>query len=146
MLNFFKNPLEIDPLDQPKVTAGRDHCFRTCCPSVRPSPLFKSRKTKQQKTMFATGETLGLAEWILDDTCPVVLIVTESLVYHLFAFHTKIEYCVNRKIPLSRPLTFKEVCSRTNRWDRTKITRVLIFIRNYKCCIVMVRGSIAEIL
>ena len=30
----------IDPLGQPKVTAGRDHCFRTyfqsVCPSVRP--------------------------------------------------------------------------------------------------------------
>ena len=48
---------------------GRDHCFRTCCPSVRPSPLFKSRKTNQQKTMFATGVTMGLAEWIIDDTC-----------------------------------------------------------------------------
>ena len=36
----------IDPLDQPKVTAGRYHCFRTCCPSVRPSTLFKSRKNK----------------------------------------------------------------------------------------------------
>ena len=55
----------IDPLGQPKVTAGRDHRFRTCCPSVRP---FKSRKTKQQKTMFATGATMGLAEWIIDDT------------------------------------------------------------------------------
>ena len=35
----------IDPLGQPKVTAGRDHCFRTCCVRtyryVRPSPLFK---------------------------------------------------------------------------------------------------------
>ena len=41
----------IDPLGQPKVTAGRDHCFRTCCPYVRTSPLFKSRKTKQQRTM-----------------------------------------------------------------------------------------------
>ena len=37
--------------------------------SVRPSALFKSRKTKQQKTMFATGVTMGLAEWIIDDTC-----------------------------------------------------------------------------
>ena len=35
---------------------------------VRKSPLFKSRKTKQQKTM-ATGVTMGLAEWIIDDTC-----------------------------------------------------------------------------
>ena len=40
-------------------------------PSLRPSPLFKSRKTKQQKTMFATGVTMGLAEWIIDDTCLV---------------------------------------------------------------------------
>ena len=42
-----------DPLGQPKVMAGRDHGFRTFCPSVRtsvpPSPLSKSRKTKQQK-------------------------------------------------------------------------------------------------
>ena len=39
--------------------------------SVRPSPLFKSSKTKQQKTMFATAVTMGLAEWIIDDTCLV---------------------------------------------------------------------------
>ena len=67
----------IDLLGQPKVTAGRDHCFRICCPSVRrfvrtsTSTLFKSRKTKQ-KTTFATGVTMGLAEWIIDDTCLVV--------------------------------------------------------------------------
>ena len=36
---------------------------------VRQSPIFKSRKTKQQKTMFVTGVTMGLAEWIIDDTC-----------------------------------------------------------------------------
>ena len=39
--------------------------------SVRPSPLFKCRKTKQQKTMFTTGVTIGVAEWIIDDTCLV---------------------------------------------------------------------------
>ena len=50
----------IDPFGQPKVTAGRDHCFRTCCP-VRTSPLFKSRITKQQNIMFATGVTMDLA-------------------------------------------------------------------------------------
>ena len=27
--------LKIDPLGQPKVTAGKDHCFRTYCPYVR---------------------------------------------------------------------------------------------------------------
>ena len=38
-------------------------------PSVRPSvhPHFsKSSQTKQAKTMFTTGETVGLAEWIID--------------------------------------------------------------------------------
>ena len=35
---------------------------------VRPSPLFKSRNIKQQKTMFATGEIVDLAEWLIDDT------------------------------------------------------------------------------
>ena len=43
-------------------------------PSVRPSTLFKSSKTKQQKTMFATGVTMGLAELIIDDTCLVVFV------------------------------------------------------------------------
>ena len=54
----------IDPLGQPKVTAGRDHCFSTCSPYVRTSVLtFKSRKTKQQKTMFATGVTGRVDHW-----------------------------------------------------------------------------------
>ena len=26
----------VDPLGQPTVTAGKDHCFRTCCPYVHP--------------------------------------------------------------------------------------------------------------
>ena len=41
---------------------------------VRPSVRFhfsKSSKTKQQKTMSATGESVGLAQWIIDDTCLV---------------------------------------------------------------------------
>ena len=66
----------IDPLSQPKATAGRDHCFRTCCPSVN------SRKTKQQKTMFATGVTMGLAEWIIDDTCLVPVFIGPSKIWH----------------------------------------------------------------
>ena len=61
----------IDPLGQPTATAGRDNCFHTCCPSVRPSSLFQSSKTKQQqKKMFATGVTVG-SEWIIDDICLV---------------------------------------------------------------------------
>ena len=35
----------------------------------------KSSKTKQisMKTMFATGDTVGLAEWIIDGTCLVII-------------------------------------------------------------------------
>ena len=63
--------IHIDPLGQPTFTAGSAHYVRTWCPSVRPSPLFKSSKTNEQKTMVATGEAVGLAEWIIDDTCLV---------------------------------------------------------------------------
>ena len=52
------------------------HVVRT---SVRPSPLFKFRKTKQQKTMFATGVTVGLAEWIVDDTCLVFMYIDRNI-------------------------------------------------------------------
>ena len=62
-----------DPLGHPTATAGRDHSFRTYCPSVRPSPFSKSSKTKQQITMFATGVAVGLAELIIDDTYLVSL-------------------------------------------------------------------------
>ena len=64
----------VDPLGSPKVTAGRDHCFCTCCPSV---PTFQNlAKRNKAKTMFATGETVGLAEWIIDDICLVFLFST----------------------------------------------------------------------
>ena len=61
-----------DPLGQPTVTAGKDqiifaHVVRTS--SVRPH-ISKQNKF-QAKTMLATGETVGLAEWIIDDTCLV---------------------------------------------------------------------------
>ena len=47
---------------------------------VRPSKHFKSIKTKQQKTMFATGVTMGLAEWIIDDTCLVCVIFEQIFI------------------------------------------------------------------
>ena len=42
---------------------------------VRPSvPTFQNLvKQNKAKTMVATGETVGLAEWFIDDTCPVFL-------------------------------------------------------------------------
>ena len=33
-------------------------------------------KQNKAKTMFATGETVGLAEWIIDDTCLVNIVNT----------------------------------------------------------------------
>ena len=48
--------------------------------SVRPSvrtyirPHFSNlEKQNKQKTMFATGVTMDLAEWIIDDTCRLLL-------------------------------------------------------------------------
>ena len=57
-----------DPRGRPTVTAGSDHYFCTFCPSVLPH---FSNLQKQQKIMVATCETVGLAEWIIDDTCLV---------------------------------------------------------------------------
>ena len=59
----------IDPRGRPTVTASIDHCFRTCAfESLSVRPHFSQNKTNfQVKTMFATGETVSLAEWIIDD-------------------------------------------------------------------------------
>ena len=48
------------------VKAGSDHYFLKWCPSV---PHFSKQNKMNAKTMFATGGTMGLAEWIFDDTC-----------------------------------------------------------------------------
>ena len=58
-----------DPRGRPTFTAIRDHCFCTCGPFVRPH--YSKENKFQAKHMFATGETVGLAEWIIDDTCLV---------------------------------------------------------------------------
>ena len=64
-----KNNKTGDPLGRP--TVYRDHCFCTCHPSV---PTFQNlAKQNKAKTMFAIGETVGLAEWIIDDTCLVCI-------------------------------------------------------------------------
>ena len=68
-----------DPQGRPTVTDGSDHCVCTCRPSVR---LHFSKQNKfQAKTMFATGETVGLAEWIIVDTRLVYNILILILFY-----------------------------------------------------------------
>ena len=69
----FSEQKSIDPRGRPTVTAGSDLYFRTCCLSVRPSPLFKISQKSKTKTLsseivIATGGTVGLAEWIIDGT------------------------------------------------------------------------------
>ena len=63
---IFTKTCHIDPWGRPKVTAGSDHYFRTCCPYVRPH-FSKSHKTKQSSNedsdlVIATGGTVGLSE------------------------------------------------------------------------------------
>ena len=41
--------MQIDQLGLPTVTAGRDHCFRTCRPYVRQSPLFKIQQNETKR-------------------------------------------------------------------------------------------------
>ena len=72
----------IDPLGQPRVTAGRDHCLNTCRPSVPTFQNLAKQNKFQAKTMFTTGENVGLAEWIIDDTCLVLWVFL--LLRHIF--------------------------------------------------------------
>ena len=58
----------VDPRGQPM--AGSDHCFCTCRLFIHPSIRhhFSKQNKFQVKTMFGTGKSVGLAEWIIDDT------------------------------------------------------------------------------
>ena len=72
-----KNELLIhlaDPQSLPVVIIVFAHVIR---PSVCLSPFIQNLAEQnkfQAKTMFATGETVGLAEWIIDDTCLVTFL------------------------------------------------------------------------
>ena len=51
-----------DPQSRPVVIIVFTHVVR---------PHFSIQNKFQAKTIFATGETVGLAEWIIDDPCLV---------------------------------------------------------------------------
>ena len=55
----------------------RDHCFRTYRPSAGGRLPFT--KQFQVRTIFATGETVGLAEWIIVVGCLVVLFFLKTV-------------------------------------------------------------------
>ena len=67
---------EADPQSWPVVIIVFAHVVRK---SVRPSvPTF------QNKTNFATGETVGLAEWIIEDTCVVFYMFITFIYFFTF--------------------------------------------------------------
>ena len=55
-----------DPQSRPVVIIVFAHVVRSYV-----HPRFSKQNKFQAKTMFATGETVGLAGWIIDDTCLV---------------------------------------------------------------------------
>ena len=62
----------IDPRGRPTVTVGSDHCIIVIIVRTSVRPHFSKQNRFQAKTMFTTGEIVGLAEWIIDDTCLVI--------------------------------------------------------------------------
>ena len=58
------NVESIDPRGRPTVTAGSDNCFCTCRTSVHTH--FSKQNKFQDRTMFATAVTMGMAKWIID--------------------------------------------------------------------------------
>ena len=80
--------------------------------SVRPSPLFKSRKTKQQKTMLATGVTMGLGEWIIGDTCLVKSTNFASCIFDQIYVILRKKYYNRYLLKRYKRLSFKtNICS-----------------------------------
>ena len=75
-----------NPQSRPVVIIVFTHIFRS---SVRPYvPTFQGLAKQnecQMKTMFITGETRGLAEWIIDDTC-LVFITTIMTSHNINAY------------------------------------------------------------
>ena len=87
----------------PPQSYGRwDHCFRTCCPYVRTSPLLKSRKTKYYRKQCSLLAWLGMAVCIIDDTCFVFLKYHDGkmilYVVHVGIWHTSYNYFERKRI------------------------------------------------
>ena len=63
---IFTSSYSIDRLGQSTITVGSDHCFPTCCPSVHTFQNLANQNNFQVKTIFTTGGTVGLVEWIIN--------------------------------------------------------------------------------
>ena len=58
----------IDPRVRSTVATGSDNCFCKCRPFVRPYPLFNTKHISSENNV-RYSKTVGLAKWIIDDTC-----------------------------------------------------------------------------
>ena len=69
----------IDPRGLPTVTASSDHYFHSWCLSVCPSVLTFENLAKpnkfQVRIVIITGDTVGLAEWIIDSMAHMSCII-----------------------------------------------------------------------
>ena len=77
MTKYYKLIHSDDPQSRPVGITVFSHVVRSY---VRPSPLSNLTKQNKQKTIFATGETVGLAEWIIVKTFFIYIIFVR---YHL---------------------------------------------------------------
>ena len=58
--------------------------------------------------MFATGETVGLAEWIIDDTCLVIcLVYRNSWRFCCFSVHGVAYFLLHAHVLLFEDVTLK---------------------------------------
>ena len=92
-----------DPLGRPTIPAGSDNYFCTC-PSVRPH-FANLAKQKQQKIIVTAGETVGLAEWIIDDTCLVFFVYFCNLLKPYIRPYNRNHISVQCKIYFNLPIT-----------------------------------------
>ena len=69
LLAFVIFKIVIDPQGRPTVI---DHCFCKCRPSF---PTFQNKTNFNRKQCSLLGETVDLAEWIIDDTCLVASVL-----------------------------------------------------------------------
>ena len=106
---------------------------------VRLSPLFTKQNNFQAKTMFTTGESVGLAEWIIDDTC-----IVYSISYA--AFHYEWNHCFSCRLG---PMCSYTLCDSKLLLENSKGTPAQLeegSSKHYRRVLLLLRGSYLSIL
>ena len=94
--------------------------------SVRPSVQNLAKQNKcQAKTMFTTGETVGLAKWIIDDTS-LVLFFCQSSCFFLFSLGPK--NLIEKKLTILISLDLAPMTTRTDKAELASSSNGCIWI------------------